>query len=389
MASMPRWRRERSHARPTTSARAVETGNGKRRPHRSWKFWLRRLAEAAIIALAVVFVLRRVPELSDIGHLFAHVRWPWLVVGAVIETGSFLSLSFLQQRLLRSSGVDVRYRRVVPITLASNAVGSSIPAGALVAEGYAFQQYRRVGASPVGAAWIELAAGALEAAALSAVALAGALIVGHGLRAVLVPPLVVVFIGATAAAVLFQRTSLLARVTNSALAIAERHAPRSVQSRLRRAEESTADMAPLTPSASSWALGGAAALANWICDALVLATSSLAIGAGVPWRSLLIIYAGGQLLAELPITPGGLGIVEGGLVALLTRFHMSATSATAAVLAYRGLSLWVPILVGWIAAARLRRISLAAAREDTLSASPLRAGATIDERLGTDTCSTP
>jgi uncharacterized protein (TIRG00374 family) len=231
----------------------------------------------------------------------------------------------------------------------------SIPAGVFVAEGYVYQQYRRVGASRVGAAWTELAAGALEAAALSAVALAGALIVGHGLRSVLVPPLVVVFVGAASAAVLFQRTGLLARVTGWALALAERHAPRAVQTPLRRMERSAADMARLTPSTSCWVLGGAAAVANWLLDALVLAAASLAIGPGVPWRSLLIVYAGGQLLAELPITPGGLGIVEGGLVTLLTRFHMPAASATAAVLAYRGLSFWLPLVVGWVAAAQLAR----------------------------------
>jgi uncharacterized protein (TIRG00374 family) len=163
-----------------------------------------------------------------------------------------------------------------------------------------------------------------------------------------------VFVGAAIAAVLFQRTGLLSRLAGSALAFAERHAPKGVQKRLRGIEQSTIEMAHLTPSASSWGVGGAAAVANWVCDAMVLAMAILAVGAGVPWRALLIVYAGGQLLAELPITPGGLGIVEGGLVALLTRFHMPAASATAAVLTYRGLSFWLPLLVGWIAAAQLR-----------------------------------
>jgi hypothetical protein len=321
---------------------------------RSWRFWIRRIAEIVLVGLAVVFVLRRAHNLASVGHIFLHVRWPWLIAGAAAETASILALAFLQQRLLLSTAARVTFRSLVPITLASNAVALSIPAGVLVAEGYMFRQYRRIGASRVEAAWVELAGGAIAAAALATVALAGALVVGGGLRSVLVPPLAVVFAGAALTAVLFQRTALLSRLSRAALGFGERHAPEGVRSRLQRSERLASEMAELKPTASQWGIGAGAAVVNWLLDAMVLASAILAIGASVPWRSLLIVYAGGQLLAELPITPGGLGIVEGGLVALLTRFHLPAASATAAVLAYRGLSFWLLLVVGWMAAAQIR-----------------------------------
>lgn len=244
--------------------------------------------------------------------------------------------------------------RMVPITLASNAVALSIPAGALVAEGYVFRQYRRVGASRVGAAWAEVSAGAIAFAALAAVAFAGALMVGGGLRDILIGPLAVVLIGSTLAALLFRRTDLLAKLVGRAIRLTNRHAPESIRDRLRRAHKAVREMSDICPPRRVWALGALAAAANWVLDTFVLASAILAIGLHVPWSALLVVYAAAQILAELPITPGGLGIVEGGLVTMLARSHVPAAPATAAVVLYRGLSFWLLISVGWIAAARLR-----------------------------------
>jgi hypothetical protein len=43
----------------------------------------------------------------------------------------------------------------------------------------------------------------------------------------------------------------------------------------------------------------------------------LAFGGGVPWRGVLVAYGLTQLAASLPITPGGIGVVEASLAALL------------------------------------------------------------------------
>lgn len=330
----------------------------KRRPvpnrHKGWRFWARRAFEVAVVALAAVFVIRRVPKLAAVASLMTHVHWEWLVAGAGAEALSILSLSLLQQRLIDASGTDVAFSRMIPITLASNAVAMSIPAGVLVAEGYVFRQYRRIGASAAGAAWAELSAGAIAFAGLAAVAFAGSVIVGGELRDILVGPLALVLAGACLAALLFQRTELLGKLVERAIRLTRRHAPESVQSRLLRAQKAVKEMKDIRPAPRVWALGSSAAVANWILDTFVLASAILAIGINVPWSSLLVVYAGAQVLAELPITPGGLGVVEGGLVTMLARSHLPAAPATAAVVLYRGLSFWLLIMVGWVAAARLR-----------------------------------
>ena len=61
---------------------------------------------------------------------------------------------------------------------------------------------------------------------------------------------------------------------------------------------------------------------------------------------VLLAYAVAGLLALIPITPGGLGIVEAGLSALLILAGVPGVDAVIATLAYRIISYWLPILVG-------------------------------------------
>jgi uncharacterized protein (TIRG00374 family) len=306
------------------------------------------------VALAIVFVLKRLPRLASVSSLLLHVRWMWLLCGVVLEGLSMCALSLLQQRLLGVTGARVAVTRLVPITLAANAVSLSVPGGVVVAEGYAFKQYRRLGASPVGAGWVEAAAGSIAAAALASLAFAGAVIVGGGLRNLLVGPFAVVVVGSALAAYLLYKTTVLSMVATAVVTFGERHSSEGVRARLGRIEQATARMVDITPSPKVWWTGAAAASSNWLLDAIVLACAILSVGHSVPWQFLLLVYAGGQVIAMIPITPGGLGIVEGGLIGLLGRAHMQAAPATAAVLVYRGLSFWLLLAVGWVAAARLR-----------------------------------
>ena len=60
-------------------------------------------------------------------------------------------------------------------------------------------------------------------------------------------------------------------------------------------------------------------------------------------------YGAGQLAANLPITPGGLGVVEGSLMIALVAYGGGQVSTVAAVLLYRIVSFWGFLPVGWLA----------------------------------------
>ena len=59
---------------------------------------------------------------------------------------------------------------------------------------------------------------------------------------------------------------------------------------------------------------------NWLLDCACFAMMFVAIDAPIPWKGLLLAYGAGQLAATLPITPGGLGVVEGSITVALVAF---------------------------------------------------------------------
>lgn len=312
---------------------------------------LRWVVEVAVLTAAALFVVRRAgSSLGQVGATFDHLHWHWLFVSVAAECCSIFALSWLQQRILRVGRLPVGVRDLLPVTAASNAVAQSLPAGPVFAEGYAFRQYQRLGAGRALGAWAELSAGALASAGLAAVAVAGAVVVGPGLRWKLLPALGFVFAGALVACAMFRRAPLLSSLIGRVLRWSERFLPESLCRHLRAAEVATKEMANFQPSAGIWVACLLAAIINWGLDSVVLVMGLLTVGGPVPWRGVLLCYAAAQLLAELPITPGGLGLVEGGLVEVLTRFHVPVTRATAGTLMYRAVSFWLLLLIGWVAA---------------------------------------
>ena len=87
---------------------------------------------------------------------------------------------------------------------------------------------------------------------------------------------------------------------------------------------------------------------NWLLDCACFAMMFLALGAPIPWKGLLLAYGAGQLAASLPITPGGLGVVEGSITVALVAFGAPNESTAYAVLLYRLISFWMILVVGWL-----------------------------------------
>ncbi len=90
-------------------------------------------------------------------------------------------------------------------------------------------------------------------------------------------------------------------------------------------------------------------------DFLALFAALAAVG-GLPRPSLVLLaYTASSLLAMIPITPGGLGLVEAGLTGTLALAGVNPAQAVLATLLYRLASYWLPILAGPVAYALFRR----------------------------------
>jgi hypothetical protein len=88
------------------------------------------------------------------------------------------------------------------------------------------------------------------------------------------------------------------------------------------------------------------ASANWLLDAASLWVFLWAFGHFVSPVDLLVAYGLANIVAVLPITPGGLGIVEGTLIPTLVWFRVPVAVATIGVLSWRLVNFWLPIPVG-------------------------------------------
>ena len=95
------------------------------------------------------------------------------------------------------------------------------------------------------------------------------------------------------------------------------------------------------------------ATANWLLDAASLWVFVAAFGRPISPVDLLTAYGLANILAAIPITPGGLGVVEFVLVSMITGFGPTAGQALSAVLAYRAVNFWLPIPLGGLAYASL------------------------------------
>ncbi len=101
-----------------------------------------------------------------------------------------------------------------------------------------------------------------------------------------------------------------------------------------------------------WRAGGWAA-ANWLLDAASLWVFVAAFSHFISPVDLLTAYGLANILAAIPITPGGLGVVEFVLVTMLAGFGLTDGQALSGVLAYRAVNFWLPIPFGGLAYASL------------------------------------
>lgn len=276
--------------------------------------------------------------------------WPWLVAAMAAEIFSMVVFARLQRWLLRAGGVQVRLRDMVEITLAGNALSTSIPGGAAWSAGWIWGQLRRRQVDRILAGWVVLVAGALASYALFLLVVAGAELAGSSgpvadLRW-LTRSLLAVGILLVAGLFALARSPRLQRGWRHFHGRLEAHGGRqaTVAHELAAFGER---LRVVTPGPRAWVEALGLALANWVADLVSLVFCIWTVHASVPWQGIVVAYALTQISASLPITPGGLAVVEASLTALLTAYGMPAATALTVVLLYRLISFWFLVPVGW------------------------------------------
>ena len=302
----------------------------------------------AALALHVVYGQR--DELAGATVYLEDLRWQWLVGAAAVELASIVAFAALQRRLLRAGHLALPLTTLTTITFAGNAIQNSLPAGPAFSAIFAFRQFHRRGADDVLSGWVLVGTAAMAQIALvvlAAVGLAGAAGTGSGLN--LVTVILALLLLAAVIVLLWNRRTWIMRHLLAPLRLAQRIFKRPAGDPKAVIENLIRRVNAISPSKTDWAVALFFALANWGLDVLCLIAAFMAVGAPVPWRALLLAYAAAQLASNLPITPGGLGVVEGSLIIGLVAYGGGQESTVAAVLLYRLLSFWALLPIGWLA----------------------------------------
>jgi undecaprenyl-diphosphatase len=122
--------------------------------------------------------------------------------------------------------------------------------------------------------------------------------------------------------------------------------------RTRQSLEAVTDVAT-SPRRLLLLLGGSLIVTS--CYVAALSLSIDALGASLPLPTVALVYLAGTAIASAAPTPGGLGATEAALAAGLAAMGLDQATAVAAVLLYRLVTFWLPIVPGWLCFTYLRR----------------------------------
>lgn len=329
--------------------------------------WLRWLLLLALVA-GVVWAVRNHREfLTNGAHALREANPAGVATAALCSLACLFAMAEVMRHILGAGQVRVARCRTMSLTLAANAWSVTLPAGAAIATVLQFTTMRRWGASTILTSLFVALSGAISTMWLIALGVLAMVFLGasFSLWSILGS---LALMGALALLLYW-----LARHPQALARLVRRVLPRGgfADMVLSHIEQLTA--VRLTPwqfaRISMWSL------ANRLLELAALAVSVWAVTGWFPWSShelnhatfagVLLAFVTAKIVGTAQFTPGGVGPIEGALIATLVASGMTAAEAFAAVVVYRMITLVAAAALGWVvyAASEYPRTAAAPASE--------------------------
>ncbi|MFB9410030.1 lysylphosphatidylglycerol synthase transmembrane domain-containing protein [Dactylosporangium matsuzakiense] len=309
-----------------------------------------------VLAVAVLTLRTNLPDLGQTLDVLRSAHPWWLLLAAAAEMTSLRHFALQQRRLLAGFGVRMSVPRAIAVTFTRSAISFSLPAGSAVSAGFAFRQFRTAGATRRSAGAVAVLSGVLSGVAL--LLMYGAVVlIPRGGATGNTDTLVLVLAMLVIAGLVFLLDFLLSPrrpAPPPVLADDDPEHPTGRIARVRASVSRTWDDLRRLPR-RSWVLSLVHATVNWGLDFACLAATAAAFGIDVSLVRLATVYLTVQLVRQIPLSPGGIGVVEVALLAGLVSAGAAHGPAAAAMLVYRLLSCWIIIPLGLLTYATLRR----------------------------------
>ncbi len=311
---------------------------------------VKRLLAVSVAGLALYGLAPKLGAVLGAWPRLRDIKPGWFAVMAVSEGASLVCMCAVQR-------VACRERRWAPFLhsyLVGNAVSELVPGGAATSAALQYEMLVGEGVEP-GRAASGMTAG-------SVIVFATLLVLN-----MLALPLVVLGVSVPTsllAAAWISVVLLLGIVLIGSLALrgdrfltAVGRAAQWTLNKLRRNSQPVQDLperllvqrdAVAEAVGSHWWQALLAAAGKWVFDYLTLVFALAAVGARPNVALVLVAYSAVSLLGQIPLTPGGLGVVEAGLTGALALIGVSGGAAVLATLAYRIFNYWLYLPAGLV-----------------------------------------
>jgi uncharacterized protein (TIRG00374 family) len=314
-------------------------------PSRLARRTLQIIAVLAVVGLVLLFA----PGLGEVRDLLTKARPEWLLLAVAFEAMSCVSYVLLFRPIFCHS---MPWRTSWEIGLAELGAGSIVPAsgaGGLALGAWILSQggmpAERIASRSVAFFLIKSSVNFIAVAALGTVMALG--LVGPDLSPWLTA------VPAAGALLVIAAVLVVPRLGVGGPVAAEAGRTRKAMREVRKAlVGGTREAVQIVRSRNQLVIAGS--LGYWAWDNAVLWATFHAFGFSPPITVILMGYLIGQLGGLLPL-PGGLGGIDGGLIGTLIVYGIPAAPAAAAVLVYRVILFWLPLLAGAVAFISLRR----------------------------------
>lgn len=314
---------------------------------------MRALLSLAVIVAVFGFALPKIANFSDVWSTITEMTWIEIGTLALFAIWNTVTYWFVLNAALPGSTLSQN----ALVNQASTAVSNTLPAGGAFGVAVTYAMYSSFGLG-VGAVtlailvtgiWNNVVKFGLPIIALGLLALTGdatgpllvaALIGLAALAGAIVLGVLVLASDRLAAKV----GAGLARVAAPVLRLLRRHPPRDWDAAAVRGRARVIDLLR-----GRWLVLTVATLVSHLSLFLVLLVALRHVGVSedeVSWIQVLAAFSFGRLVTALPITPGGLGVVELALTGALVAAGGEAAPVAAAVLVYRALTFLPPIVFG-------------------------------------------
>lgn len=324
---------------------------------------LRRIIVFLIIVLGFYLLLPKLVGAGKSFKLLDEAAWPLLITAVFIEVLALTGYANLFRYLLHVLAIRLRQRQVMAITISGLAVSHVFSAGGVGGWVVMYNALRRKGV-PHGLCFVAIAAQnffnyvvlwiLFFLAMVFLVITGGTSPLAYGAATVLI----LLLLGLAAYGIyLYNHRSVMRRRVGQFSRIVNRIAHRELISEQHIdgwLDNLFAGMRRMTTHRGAFRTTLASACVFWLFDMLCLWVVFFAFGYSMSPVFLAIGYVIAYSVGTLAPTPGGLGAIEGLLVALYVGFGVPSAIAVAVVLTYRVINFWLPIPPGLIAYATLR-----------------------------------